>query len=51
LGAIHPLVSNNYFGQVLVTDTDEDRLSKILLDLTIEKKLFTVNFGRITEHE
>ena len=45
------LVSNNYFGQVLVTDTDEDRLSKILLDLTIEKKLFTVNFGRITEHE
>lgn len=45
------LVSHNYFGQVLVTDTDKDRLSLILKNLTIEKKLFNVNFGKITENE
>jgi hypothetical protein len=45
------LVSNNYFGQVVVTDTDEERLSVILKDLPIQKKLFRVNFGIVTEIE
>jgi hypothetical protein len=43
------LVSNNYFGQVVVTDTDEDRLAGIFGHLTIDKRLFKVNFGKITE--
>ena len=43
------LVTNNYFGQVLVTDTDEKRLAAILLSLPIEKKLFTVNFGILSQ--
>jgi len=43
------LVSNNYFGQVVVTDTDEDRLAGIFGHLTIDKRLFQVNFGKITE--
>ncbi len=43
------LVSNNYFGQVVVTDTDEERLSVILKDLPIQKKMFRVNFGIVTE--
>jgi DNA replication and repair protein RecF len=43
------LVTNNYFGQVLVTDTDEKRLASVLADLPIAKKLFTVNFGVISQ--
>lgn len=43
------LVTNNYFGQVLVTDTDKKRLAAILFSLPIEKKLFTVNFGVLSQ--
>jgi DNA replication and repair protein RecF len=43
------LVSNNYFGQVVVTDTDEERLARILNELPIQKKLYRVNFGTISE--
>ena len=42
------LVTKNYFGQVLVTDTDEKRLATIFSSLPITKKLFTVNFGIIS---
>jgi DNA replication and repair protein RecF len=45
------LVSNNYFGQVIVTDTDEERLARILNQLPIQKKLYRVNFGSISEPE
>jgi DNA replication and repair protein RecF len=45
------LVSNNYFGQVVVTDTDEERLSRILNQLPIQKKLYRVNLGSISEPE
>ena len=45
------LVSNNYFGQVVVTDTDEERLARILNELPIQKKLYRVNFGSISEPE
>jgi DNA replication and repair protein RecF len=43
------LVTNNYFGQVLVTDTDEKRLASVFTDLPIAKKLFSVNFGVISQ--
>jgi DNA replication and repair protein RecF len=45
------LVSNNYFGQVIVTDTDEERLSLILNQLPIQTKMYRVNFGSISEPE
>jgi DNA replication and repair protein RecF len=45
------LVSNNYFGQVVVTDTDEERLARILNELPIQKKLYRVNFGSVSEPE
>lgn len=43
------LVSQNYFGQVIVTDTDQERLASIFSNLQIDKKLFNVNFGQISE--
>lgn len=42
------LVTNNYFGQVLVTDTDEKRLASVFAGLPIKRKLFKVNFGVVT---
>ena len=41
------LVSDDYFGQVLVTDTDVDRLETIFRDSAIDLRLFSVNEGRI----
>ena len=43
------LVSNNYFGQVLVTDTDEERLRKIFQTGDFESKMFSVNQGVVSE--
>lgn len=43
------LVSNHYFGQVLVTDTDEDRLRAIFQTGDVECKLFNVEQGVVTE--
>lgn len=43
------LVSNHYFGQVLVTDTDEDRLKAIFQSTDFESKLFKVDAGSVTE--
>jgi DNA replication and repair protein RecF len=43
------LVSNNYFGQVLVTDTDESRLRAIFKTGDFDSKLFLVENGVIEE--
>ena len=43
------LVSNNYFGQVLVTDTDEERLRNIFQTGDFESKMFSVNQGVVSE--
>ncbi len=43
------LVSNNYFGQVLVTDTDEPRLRAIFQTGDFDSKLFRVENGVIQE--
>jgi DNA replication and repair protein RecF len=43
------LVSDHYFGQVLVTDTDEERMRLIFESSGIEHKLFRVEEGRVNE--
>ncbi len=43
------LVSNNYFGQVLVTDTDEERLRNIFQTGDFESKMFSVDQGIVSE--
>jgi len=43
------LVSNHYFGQVLVTDTDEDRIRAIFQTGEFESKLFYVDQGIVLE--
>ena len=43
------LVSNHYFGQVLVTDTEEERLRSIFRSEDIESRIFRVDSGKITE--
>jgi DNA replication and repair protein RecF len=43
------LVSNNYFGQVLVTDTDEARLREIFQTGDFESKMFNVDQGVVSE--
>jgi len=43
------LVSNHYFGQVLVTDTEEERLRSIFRTEVIESTIFRVESGKITE--
>jgi DNA replication and repair protein RecF len=43
------LVSNHYFGQVLVTDTDEDRIRSIFQTGEYESKLFKVDDGQVSE--
>jgi len=43
------LVSNNYFGQVLVTDTDEERLRAIFQTGDFESKMFSVDQGVVSE--
>ncbi|MCE2712662.1 MAG: DNA replication/repair protein RecF [Cryomorphaceae bacterium] len=43
------LVSDHYFGQVLVTDTDEERIRTIFDRTETEHKLFLVDQGRVSE--
>ena len=43
------LVTTDYFGQVIVTDTDERRMNELFVSLNIEKKLFHVEDSQITE--
>jgi len=37
------LVANNEFGQIFITDTNKDRLDKILREIHIPYKLFSIN--------
>jgi len=41
------LVTTDYFGQVLVTDTDPERMRQLFNGLTIDKKLFEIKDGEI----
>lgn len=43
------LVANNFFGQVLVTDTDLNRVQRIFSDSSLESKLFEVSEGKVNE--
>jgi len=43
------LVSDHYFGQVLVTDTDEERIRNIFESTEIESMIFHVENGTISE--
>ncbi|MFT5778719.1 MAG: DNA replication and repair protein RecF [Crocinitomicaceae bacterium] len=45
------LVADNFFGQVLVTDTDEKRVRDIFSSNDLESKLFTVNEGSVSLKE
>jgi len=42
------LVSEKHFGQIFITDTSEDRATRILKDMRAEHKVFRVNKGKIT---
>jgi DNA replication and repair protein RecF len=43
------LVTQDYFGQVMVSDTDEERMKALLESLTVPSKLFKVTEGDVTE--
>lgn len=43
------LVTTDYFGQVIVTDTDDRRMTELFKSLNIEKKLFSVDDAEIKE--
>jgi DNA replication and repair protein RecF len=43
------LVSDQFFGQVLVTDTDIDRVEKIFSASNLPCKVFTVQNGQVNE--
>ena len=43
------LVTQDYFGQVMVSDTDEDRMKALLKSLKVPSKLFEVTKGDVNE--
>jgi hypothetical protein len=43
------LVSNHYFGQIIITDTEEGRLRDLFGNLAIERKFFHVDQGHVME--
>jgi DNA replication and repair protein RecF len=43
------LVSEENFGQIFITDTNRERIGKILNEMTIEHKLFQVDEGIVSE--
>src|SRR5690606_6353488 len=43
------LVSNNFFGQVLVTDTDEERIRTVFVQNNFSGKMFSVTQGMVSE--
>jgi DNA replication and repair protein RecF len=45
------LVSSDNFGQIFITDTDGDRIRKILSSIHSEHKLFTIDNAKILDHE
>jgi len=44
------LVADQNFGQIFITDTNRDRIRKILKDLTIDYKLYLVVDGSVSEN-
>jgi DNA replication and repair protein RecF len=42
------LVSEKHFGQIFITDTNEDRADSILKDISADHKVFEVDNGKIT---
>lgn len=44
------LVSDPHFGQIFITDTNPERIGRILNDLSIEHKVFIVEKGKIAEN-
>ena len=45
------LVANNFFGQVLVTDTDLERVQTIFSGINLKSKVFVVSDGEIKEYK
>jgi len=45
------LVSEENFGQIFITDTNRERIVRILDELTTEHKLFLVDDGRVSENK
>jgi DNA replication and repair protein RecF len=43
------LVTQDYFGQVMVSDTDEERMKALLNSLKVPSKLFKVMDGDVNE--
>jgi DNA replication and repair protein RecF len=43
------LVNDHFFGQVLVTDTDVERINRIFSGTDMSSKIFTVADGTVTE--
>lgn len=43
------LVADQFFGQVLVTDTDEERIKKIFSESELEYTIFKVDSGSINK--
>ena len=43
------LISDHIFGQVFISDTDEDRIEKVFKGITIDRKVFKVKGGTIEE--
>jgi len=43
------LVSDQYFGQIFITDTNPERVGHVLNDLAIDHKVFIVDKGKITQ--
>ena len=43
------LVNDHFFGQVLVTDTDIDRINRIFSETDLSSKIFTVAEGSVSE--
>jgi len=43
------LVADQNFGQIFITDTNRERIGKILNELTIEYRLFQVEEGKVSE--
>ena len=43
------LVSENSFGQVFVTDTQKQRIEKMIKAIEIDYKIFDVNAGKVVE--
>jgi len=43
------LVTNEFFGQVIISDTDKDRMIKLIKSIQIESKLFETKNGEVKE--